>query len=43
MKVMGALDPDILTISQNKGALQEIKLIKERQRGKLKWGAFTDV
>ena len=31
MKLMGALDPNILTILQNKGALQAINLRKEKQ------------
>ena len=42
MKVMGALNPDSLTISQKKGALRAINLIKEKRSGKLKGRTFTD-
>ena len=42
MKVMGALNPDSLTISQKKGALRAINLIKEKRSGKLKGRMFTD-
>ena len=42
MKVMGALNPYSLTISQKKGALRAINLIKEKRSGKLKGRMFTD-
>ena len=42
MKVMGALNPDSLTISQKKGALRSINLIKEKRGGKLKKRTCTD-
>ena len=42
MKVMGALNPDSLTISQKKGALRVINLIKEKSSGKLKGRTCTD-
>ena len=42
MKVMGALNPDSLTISQNKGALMVINLIKEKWSRKLKGMIYAD-
>ena len=36
MKVMGALNHDILTISQKKGSLRVINFMKEKRSGKLK-------
>ena len=42
MKLIGALKLDRLTGSQNKGALRDIKLIKEKRRGKLKGRTCAD-
>ena len=42
MKVTGALNPDILTIPQNKVALRAINLIKEKRSGKLKGRMCAD-
>ena len=36
------MNSDSLTISQNKGALRDIKLIKEKRRGKLKGRTCAD-
>ena len=41
MKVLGALDPDSLTISQKKVSLQAINLIKEKRGRKLEGRACT--
>ena len=43
MKVMGALDPDSLTISKKKVSLSAINLIKEKWSGKLKGRICADV
>ena len=42
MKVMRALEPDIIKISHNKGALRAINLIKEKRSGKLKGRTCVD-
>ena len=42
MKVMGALNPDSFTISQKKGALRFINLIKEKRSRRLKGRTCTD-
>ena len=42
MKVMGALNPDSLTISQKKGALRAINLIKEKRSGNIKGRTCAD-
>ena len=42
MKVIGALDPDSLTISQKKGEMRVINLIKEKRSGKLKGRTCAD-
>ena len=36
MKLMGSLNPNSLTISQKKGSLRAINLIKEKRCGKIK-------
>ena len=43
MKVMGSLNPDSRTISQKKGALSAINLIKEKRSGKLKGRTCANV
>ena len=42
MKLMGALNPDSITISQKKGALRAIKLIKGKRIGKIKGRTCAD-
>ena len=42
MKVMEAMEPNIFTISQKKGALWAINLIKEKQSRKIKGRTCAD-
>ena len=42
MKRMGTLNPESLTISQKKGELRDIKLIKVKLSGKIKGRTCAD-